>query len=238
VTVERVRTNLWDAAAQITQKLEQLLGLGLANCLPSSAVACTALPLALHILDVKLLPNLAPHGSAEEQSRRLSRQNRLNILTAAMRVYQPKYEGVDWVTRAIRYFMECTCLESTPACDAINNCYQESMDVIAQNSTHYLRLSLTLDLSLSQDRLPVERDFPSKLQALISKTGCFIPFLFSQPDEDDRVTLTVGVNTAHHPPSELAEVTARCASPKFQDFTGWVENDRSLFFMQEMGLGL
>ncbi|KAL5600654.1 hypothetical protein FOVSG1_008466 [Fusarium oxysporum f. sp. vasinfectum] len=111
-TIERVRIGLWDAATHITNRLEQLLDLGLARYLPSSAVSCTALPLALHILDAKLSPAVVPRESKDEQSRRFRRQNQLNILVAAMIEYQPRYEGVDWVTRAIRYFMECTYCES------------------------------------------------------------------------------------------------------------------------------
>ncbi|KAK2678755.1 hypothetical protein RAB80_003936 [Fusarium oxysporum f. sp. vasinfectum] len=111
-TIERVRIGLWDAATHITNRLEQLLDLGLARYLPSSAVSCTALPLALHILDAKLSPAGVPRESKDEQSRRLKRQNQLNTLVSAMIEYQPRYEGVDWVTRAIRYFMECTYCES------------------------------------------------------------------------------------------------------------------------------
>ncbi|PCD37061.1 hypothetical protein AU210_005566 [Fusarium oxysporum f. sp. radicis-cucumerinum] len=107
-TIERVRIGLWDAATHITNRLEQLLDLGLARYLPSSAVSCTALPLALHILDAKLSPAGVLRESKDEQSRRLKRQNQLNILVSAMIEYQPRYEGVDWVTRAIRYFLECT----------------------------------------------------------------------------------------------------------------------------------
>ncbi|WJG35060.1 uncharacterized protein FOBCDRAFT_238415 [Fusarium oxysporum Fo47] len=103
-TIERVQIGLWDAATHITNRLEQLLDLGLARYLPSSAVSCTALPLALHILDAKLSPAGVLRESKDEQSRRLKRQNQLNILVSAMIEYQPRYEGVDWVTRAIRFF--------------------------------------------------------------------------------------------------------------------------------------
>ncbi|EMT72641.1 Cutinase transcription factor 1 beta [Fusarium odoratissimum] len=243
-TIERVRIGLWDAATNITNKLEQLLDLGLARYLPSSAVSCTALPLALHILDAKLSPAVGPRETKDEQSRRFRRQNQLNILVAAMIEYQPRYEGVDWVTRAIRYFMECTYCESAMIHQNVTNDEHQvkkpSMDVISQNPAHFLRLALTLDLSLSQDRLPVERDFPRKLQALISKTGCFIPFLFSQDSDHDDNMIVEDIATVarQQVSSELGVGRTSCASPQFQDFSGWIENDRSLFFAQEMGIGL
>ncbi|KAJ4106144.1 hypothetical protein NW761_000012 [Fusarium oxysporum] len=243
-TIERVRIGLWDAATHITNRLEQLLDLGLARYLPSSAVSCTALPLALHILDAKLSPAGVPRESTDEQSRRLKRQNQLSILVSAMLEYQPRYEGVDWVTRAIRYFMECTYCESAMIHHNVtkdeHQVKKPSMDVISQNPAHFLRLALTLDLSLSQDRLPVERDFPRKLQALISKTGCFIPFLFSQDSDHDDNMIVEDIATVarQQVSSELGVGMTSCASPQFQDFSGWVENDRSLFFAQEMGIGL
>ncbi|RKK27777.1 hypothetical protein BFJ66_g16036 [Fusarium oxysporum f. sp. cepae] len=243
-TIERVRIGLWDAATHITNRLEQLLDLGLARYLPSSAVSCTALPLALHILDAKLSPAGVLRESKDEQSRRLKRQNQLNILVSAMIEYQPRYEGVDWVTRAIRYFLECTYCESVMIHHNVTNDEHQvkkpSMDVISQNPAHFLRLALTLDLSLSQDRLPVERDFPGKLQALISKTGCFIPFLFSQDSDHDDNMIVEDIATVakQQVSSELGVGMTSCASPQFQDFSGWVENDRSLFFAQEMGIGL
>lgn len=239
-TIERVRIGLWDASEHITNRIGQLLDLRLARYLPSSAVSCTALPLALHILDAKLSPPVVPRESEDEHSRSFKRQNQLNILVAAMKVFQPRYEGVDWVTRAIRYFMECTYCESARIdCNDQHQAKEPSMDVISLNPAHFLRLALTLDLSLSQDRLPVERDFPRKLQALISKTGCFIPFLFSQDsDHDDNMAVDDIATVARHGISpELGLGMTRCESPQFQDFSGWVENDRSLFFAQEMGIG-
>ncbi|KAI1029397.1 hypothetical protein LB504_010656 [Fusarium proliferatum] len=240
-TIERVRIGLWDASEHITNRIGQLLDLGLARYLPSSAVSCTALPLALHILDAKLSPPVVSRKPEDEHSRRFNRQSQLNILVAAMKELQPRYEGVDWVIRAIRYFMECTYCES----EIINHkdehqVRKPSMDAITQNPAHFLRLALTLDLSLSQDRLPVERDFPRKLQALISKTGCFIPLLFSQDSDhdDNRAVEDIAAVARQQMSPELGLDMTGSASPLFQDFSGWVENDRSLFFAQEMGIGL
>ncbi|KAH7127308.1 fungal-specific transcription factor domain-containing protein [Dactylonectria macrodidyma] len=101
-TIDNVRMELWSASIAITECLDQLLQLRLARWLPSSAVGCTALPLALHLLDIKLLPTSPACASTQ----RAQKQGRLNILIQAMKEYHPKYDGVDWISKTIRYFMD------------------------------------------------------------------------------------------------------------------------------------
>lgn len=131
--------------------------------------------------------------------------------------------------------MECTYLEPTTSSrQTVNGESPEADDVMAQNPTHYLKLALTLDLSLGQDRLPVEKDFPVRIQALISRTGCFMPIVFSHGVQGGG---NVGATPVEEPSSEMEQSAIGCASPEVPDFTGWIQNDRSLFFAQEMGLG-
>ncbi|KAI8714017.1 Fungal-trans domain-containing protein [Fusarium sp. LHS14.1] len=231
-TIERTRVELWDAATNISERLGQLLKFGLARHLPGSAVSCTALPLALHVLDAKL----SAADDCKSTDGRIEKQNHLNMLIDVMREYRARHEEADCVTRAIRYFMECTYLEPTPPSYTITGGSQSpgTSDVITQNPTQYLKLSLTLDLSLSQDRLPVEKDFPAQLQRLISSTGCFMPILFSYGGQ---ASVSLAATSTEHPSSELEQNNVLCASPKGSDLTGWIQNDRSLFFAQEMGLG-
>ncbi|KAH7131713.1 fungal-specific transcription factor domain-containing protein [Dactylonectria estremocensis] len=101
-TIDNVRMELWSASIAITKCLDQLLQLRLARWLPSSAVGCTALPLALHLLDIKLLPPSPAYATDQ----RAQKQDRLNILIQAMKEYHPKYDGVDWISKTIRYFMD------------------------------------------------------------------------------------------------------------------------------------
>lgn len=231
-TIERIRVEIWDAATDISQRLGQLLKLGLARCLPGSAVSCTALPLALHVLDAKL--SATNHRTSADA--RVEKQNHLNMLIDVMREYRPRHEEADCITRAIRYFMECTYLEPTPSSprEATGGQSPGMSDVLTGNPTQYLKLALTLDLSLSHDRLPVEKDFPVQIQGLISRTGCFMPILFSYGDQAD---VNLAATSTEQPSSELEQSSVNCVSPKGSDLTGWIQNDRSLFFAQEMGLG-
>ncbi|EEU38002.1 uncharacterized protein NECHADRAFT_84388 [Fusarium vanettenii 77-13-4] len=231
-TIERIRVEIWDAATDISQRLGQLLKLGLARCLPGSAVSCTALPLALHVLDAKL--SATDHCTSTDA--RVEKQNHLNVLIDVMREYRPRHEEADCITRAIRYFMECTYLEPTPSSprEATGGQSPGMSDVLTGNPTQYLKLALTLDLSLSHDRLPVEKDFPVQIQGLISRTGCFMPILFSYGDQAD---VNLAATSTEQPSSELEQSSVNCVSPKGSDLTGWIQNDRSLFFAQEMGLG-
>lgn len=231
-TIERIRVDLWDVATDISQRLGQLLKPGLAQYLPGSAVSCTALPLALHVLDAKL--SATDHCTPTDE--RVQKQNNLNMLIEVMREYRSRHEEADCITRAIRYFMECTYLEPTRSSfrEALEEQISEMSDVVTQNPTLYVKLALTLDLSLSQDRLPVEKDFPSQIQSLISRTGCFVPILFSYGDQAD---VNLAAASTEQPSSELEQSSVHCASPKDSDLTGWIQNDRSLFFAQEMGLG-
>lgn len=229
MSVERTRDELLDASKSITSCLKQLLGRHLAGLLPSSAVGCTALPLALYMLDVKL--NSAPSTSpkAVHTLPQVSEsQSRLNLLIQAMKEYHPRYEGADWISKTIRYFMECTYLDE-PLSSSMDPVYSNHRSwgqhfegvqagVLTSNPTYYLRLALTMDLSLSQDRLPEETDFPLEIRGVLNRLGCFMPILFGQEG---------GVT--------LSKASKSCTS--VQNVTGWIENDRSLYFALEMGLG-
>lgn len=111
-TIENNRKELWDATSGITDCLDELLELRIAHWLPNSAVACTALPLALHLLDIRLSSPGSSHPNVLSSNPRIAKkQKRLHTLIRAMKEYRPKYDGVDWLSKTIRYFMECTYLD-------------------------------------------------------------------------------------------------------------------------------
>ncbi|KAH6869049.1 fungal-specific transcription factor domain-containing protein [Thelonectria olida] len=221
-TIATNRSELWDAATAITECLDRLLQLRLARWLPTITHPC---------IPLETLPS---------SSRRSQKQNRLNILIQAMREYRLRYDGVDWISKTIRYFMECTYLDGPMASywDPIvskNRTWVEnhngaSADILVKNPTYYLKMALTLDLSLSQDRLPEEKDFPVKLRGLIRRTGCFMPILFGHGGIND---IAAGEGFA----CQQDSVMSPPSSPLLQDIAGWIENDRSLYFAQELGLG-
>ncbi|KXH28395.1 fungal specific transcription factor domain-containing protein [Colletotrichum simmondsii] len=169
------RHELQDAASGVTECLKELIHLRLARWLPISAVACTALPLVLHILDVKLS---ASSRSFDPNTQSALKQHRLNILIEAMKTYQPQYDGVDWVSETIRHIVNLAQIESPAPGDSANATpggavIADWTDILASQPSSYLRLALTMDLSLSKGRLPEDGDFPVSLRGLF--TGGFNP---------------------------------------------------------------
>ncbi|KAM0335495.1 hypothetical protein ACHAQA_000543 [Verticillium albo-atrum] len=173
------RHELQDAASGVTECLKELIHLRLARWLPISAVACTALPLVLHILDVKLSSS-AQRASGSSQldpnTQSALKQHRLNILIEAMKTYQPQYDGVDWVSDTIRHIVNLAELD--PPKDGANApaggaAISDWTDILASQPSSYLRLALTMDLALSKGRLPEDADFPVSLRGLF--TGGFNP---------------------------------------------------------------
>lgn len=105
-----------------------------------------------------------------------------------------------------------------------------------RNLAHYLRLAATIDLSLSLDRLPQEQDFPPSLMPLNTVTGCFVPALFSSAGK-------LSIERSHDGQQgnsvDIVDVLSSISLPvpSSGSLSGWVENDRSLYFALEMGLG-
>ncbi|OHE99847.1 fungal specific transcription factor domain-containing protein [Colletotrichum orchidophilum] len=175
VIIGENRHELQDAASGVTECLKELIHLRLARWLPISAVACTALPLVLHILDVKLS---ASSRSFDPNTQSALKQHRLNILIEAMKTYQPQYDGVDWVSETIRHIVNLAQIDSPARGETANATpggavIADWTDILASQPSSYLRLALTMDLSLSKGRLPEDGDFPVSLQGLF--TGGFNP---------------------------------------------------------------
>lgn len=167
------RHELQDAASGVTECLKELVHLKLARWLPISAVACTALPLMLNILDVKL-SSLSANSALDSNTASALKQHRLNILIEAMRTYQPQYDGVDWVSEIVRHIVNLAQIDgpTTPSAGA-KPPIKDWTDILALQPSSYLRLALALDLSLSKGRLPEDGDFPVSLRGLF--TGGFSP---------------------------------------------------------------
>ena len=167
------RHELQDAASGVTECLKELVHLKLARWLPISAVACTALPLVLNILDVKLSAP-AKNSTLDTNAAAALKQHRLNILIEAMRTYQPQYDGVDWVSEIVRHIVNLAQVDgASPRSNGSKSSINDWTDILASQPGSYLRLALALDLSLSKGRLPEDGDFPVSLRGLF--TGGFSP---------------------------------------------------------------
>lgn len=139
----------------------------------------------MHILDVKLgsrngaAPGRSPHplSPANANTQVARKQQQLNVLIEAMKTYTPQYDGVDWVSEAIRHIINLAQLDPDPAGHNPSSAPPHSpskqlattvdwTDILASHPSAYLRLALTVDLSLSKGRLPEERDFPVSLRGI------------------------------------------------------------------------
>ncbi|GAP85371.2 putative fungal specific transcription factor domain-containing protein [Rosellinia necatrix] len=179
------RHELQDAAYGVTECLNELIHRRLARWLPISAMACTALPLVLHIIDVKLLSQNKRSRATPDETRRMAlKQQRLNVLIEAMKAYQPQYDSVDYISETIRHIVNLAQIDppgSTPsttssiaalARDSSSNdmppIISDWTDILACNPGFYLRLAMTIDISISKGRLAKESDFPLKLRGLFA----------------------------------------------------------------------
>lgn len=161
------RQELQQAASGVTECLQELIQLRLARWLPQSAVPCTALPLVLHIIDVKLSSHNKTPSTRLLQD---TKQKRLNVLVEAMKTYSPQYDGLDYISETIRHIVTLAQLDTPTPLSMANSTTTISdwTDILASQPGHYLRLAMTMDLSLAKGRLPEESDFPVSLRGLFS----------------------------------------------------------------------
>jgi hypothetical protein len=146
-------------------------------------VAYIALPLILHILDVKL---------SATRSQCAIRQRRLQIFMEALQVLQSQYDGTDRVSDYIEKSIKYLAVES-PSNDAtytgnperygvgIDNSGLASPfsaanekpgqpindwgDLFVRRTSCYLRTVVTADLAFSKGQFPEEYDFPLSLRS-------------------------------------------------------------------------
>lgn len=178
----RNKPRVEEAAAGITENLKELIQLKLVKHLPISVVAYAALPLVLHVLDVKL-------SATESQTARKKR--RLDIYTEAMKGLQSQYDGTDEICEIIRRMVDYMSVENPTRGRRFNSSQDKTVfqhdisspkpsplepsmppkvvndwgDVLLRQPTLYLRIALTIDLSLSKGYFPDDTDFPTALQS-------------------------------------------------------------------------
>lgn len=194
-TIYENRHELQDAASGVTECLKELVHLKLARWLPISAVACTALPLVLNILDVKLSAP-AKNPALDSNAASALKQHRLNILIEAMKTYQPQYDGVDWVSEIVRHVVNLAQIDESNTKGSQNPNVTDWTDILALQPSSYLRLALALDLSLSKGRLPEDGDFPVSLRGLF--VGGFSPL--KALIEANRTTITTTTQMPNNAP--------------------------------------
>lgn len=266
-TIYENRHELQDAATGVTECLKELIQLRLARWLPISAVACTALPLVLHILDVKLSsPRPGTTTTDGQNSQTALKQHRLNVLIEAMKTYQPQYDGVDWVSETIRHIVNLAQLDGvqpngsegsnsstnnneTGESSNGNGKIQDWTDILTSHPSLYLRLALTMDLSLSKDRLPEEGDFPASLRGLLTGASANSPMRVllgankQQPERPQQQHLRpVPGSMSSLPPQLQRSKQGRAQQPRavapLHTMRQWLETDRAFNYGIASGIDM
>ncbi|KAI8682296.1 Zn(2)-C6 fungal-type domain-containing protein [Fusarium sp. Ph1] len=191
------REELQGAAASVTDCLLELGRLGLTRWLPMTAIGCTAFPLALHMIDVELLG--PGHDKAHTQTavQVLDRkQQQVKVLLETMSSYRQRYYIADWVMSTICHVVKLASqqfpgLSSSEGVTNSSRAYWA--DILLTQPSYYLRLAMTVDLSISHGKLPDDSDFPPSLRQSshvdkpLNLHPDALPNFMPTTDVDDRV---------------------------------------------------
>ncbi|KAF5674713.1 cutinase transcription factor 1 beta [Fusarium circinatum] len=162
--LRRQSEDLQGSASRVTECLLEFDRLGLSRWLPMTAIGCTAFPLALQMIDVELLRPKKP-ASPEEGVKLTQKEQHVENILKQMKSYKKKYYITDWVMRAIRHVVELARQRSpAPMSTEEDSSPSSCLDMLKTRPSYYLRLVMTLDMSISNGRLPDECDFPPSLR--------------------------------------------------------------------------
>ncbi|PCD26124.1 hypothetical protein AU210_012556 [Fusarium oxysporum f. sp. radicis-cucumerinum] len=158
------KSKIEDAALGITENLKELIQLRLERFLPISIAAYIAVPLVLHILDVRL---------AKRPLQIAQKQGKLNVYIETMKAMQKLYDGVDDVWTFIRTAIDYATVQDAENETSLQNGYSINAvgclgsksnltndneyandwgNVLVMEPVLYFRLSRTIDHSLALGR--------------------------------------------------------------------------------------
>ncbi|KAM5383790.1 hypothetical protein ACJZ2D_001779 [Fusarium nematophilum] len=167
VQASKQRGELQSATSRVTECLLELGRLRLTRWLPMTAIGCTAFPLALHLIDLELLQPTYQKSTSQIITVSLDqKQQQLNILLETMSTYRPRYYIADWVMRTVQHVVDEAKQWFPSPSDAgpSRPGLASWMDMLQVQPNYYLRLAMTVDLSISHGKLPDESDFPPPLR--------------------------------------------------------------------------
>ncbi|KAF4974207.1 hypothetical protein FZEAL_8867 [Fusarium zealandicum] len=163
------RDELQSAASRVTECLLDLDRLRLTRWLPMTAIGCTAFPLVLHLIDLELdQPPCRTTTSTQITKPSLDQKKRqLKVLMETMDTYKPRYYIADWVMRTARHVTDLARQRFPsfpPNAELSGSALVGWLDMIRVQPNYYLRVAMTVDLSISHGKLPDENDFPPSLR--------------------------------------------------------------------------
>jgi hypothetical protein len=181
------------------------------------------LPLALQIVDLKLLSSSNSHRSERDPQGALlkQRQTRFIGVIEAVQMCRPRFPAVDWVLSCIRISVESfyrLLFSNTSSWNMKGLLLPSSKswtDILRQQPNFYLSLATLMDFSLSNGRLPTASDLPTRLKTMEcpkqigSNTFHYgvLPESFSLGDVDILTQLQLHYNNLYNRPDEPMTMT-------------------------------
>ncbi|RSL86252.1 hypothetical protein CEP51_002931 [Fusarium floridanum] len=208
------REELQGAAASVTDCLLELGRLGLTRWLPMTAIGCTAFPLALHMIDVELL---GPGNENAHSQTAGHKQQQVKVLLETMSSYRQRYYIADWVMSTICHVVKLAS-QQFPGLSSSKGVANSSRaywaDILLTQPSYYLRLAMTVDLSISHGKLPDDSDFPPSLRQIsqvdkpLNPHTDAVPNFMPTTDIDERVvdiSAMEGMETTEEVPKHIEE---------------------------------
>lgn len=131
-------------------------------------LACLAIPLALHVVSMRLSSiskELALFDSVGPDAPTIGKMNqqRLEVLTEAMKQFLVHYDGGGLIKEAARHAADLAQTDRPTAQQQGQAAATDWSQILAKQPAKYLRMTLTVDVCISKGRLPEEHDFPDWL---------------------------------------------------------------------------
>jgi hypothetical protein len=115
-----------------------------------------AIPLVHHILGLHLNNDNSDVAIAK-------RSNRLNSLIKVIRIFHAQYDGVEWLSSVLK-----KALQPDKSVNTDEDRARERRWEMEQKPLSYLKMTFTVDFSLSKSRFAEESDTPAYLEELVS----------------------------------------------------------------------
>ncbi|KAJ1336185.1 DNA binding [Microdochium nivale] len=171
--LEESRDEVKDAVTNMTLLFGELTRRRLVRWLPSSAIGCMAMPLALDLISARLSTIRDELASGTPPSNLRPNRQGLDVLVAALDAFGPQYEGVGWVREIAKYAANLAQANSSPPHEnsQAQPSESESGRVIITDWTQvltvrpcvYLCTTMAVDLCISKGQVPQDEDFPTWL---------------------------------------------------------------------------
>ncbi|CAI4213520.1 unnamed protein product [Parascedosporium putredinis] len=141
-----------DAVYQLSECMDELTRLRIAQWLPLSIIGCTAFPLALQAFDRKLRQNTVDSApSSQGIARAHDSHRRIDNLVGVVDMYRPRYAAIEWVLEAVKYNAASAYCSLTVRPGGQGNPNSRSWaQILRLNIKQYLYLVTAMDFSISK----------------------------------------------------------------------------------------